>query len=179
MNTLEAIYTRRSIRKLSKETIAPKILNELLKAAMCAPSAHNEQPWQFVVIDDKALLAQIPHIHPHCPMATMVSLGVLVAGDLRLEKSHGFWVQGCAAATQNLLLAAHEKGLGAVWTGIFPRETIIRAFQKLLSLPKEVIPFSFVPMGQPLESPPFSNRFLEERIHFNRWNTPPSLNSHF
>lgn len=169
MNTLDAIYTRRSIRKLSNEKIAPEIVNELLKAAMSAPSAHNEQPWQFILIDDPKLLVAIPKFHPHCAMAPSASLGILIAGDLRVQKADGLWPQSCSAATQNLLLAAHEKGLGAVWTGVYPNEERMKGFQKLLSLPKEVIPFSFVPVGHALEKPPLQNRFLKERIHHNQW----------
>jgi nitroreductase len=169
MNTLDAIYTRRSIRKLSNEKIAPKILEELLKAAMYAPSAYNEQPWQFILIEDANLLKEIPKFHPHSAMALDAFVGILIAGDLRLQKSDGLWPQGCAAATQNLLLAAHEKGLGAVWTGVFPNQERMAGFQKLCALPKEIIPFSFVPIGHPRETPPLQNRFLKERIRHNKW----------
>jgi nitroreductase len=169
MNTLEAIYSRRSIRKFSKEKIMPQVLEELLKAAMSAPSARNEQPWQFLVIDETKILEEIVKIHPHASMAPSASLGILIAGDLRLQKVSGYWSLDCAAATQNLLLAAHEKGLGAVWTGVFPDKGRVEAFQKLFSLPKEVLPFAFVPIGYPKESPKAEGRFLKERIHQNKW----------
>ena len=116
MNTLDAIRTRRSVRKYAagRKPVAPETVRILLEAAMAAPSAGNQQPWHFVVVDDPAILDQIPAIHPFAQMAREAPLAVLVCGDTSLEKHKGYWVQDCAAAVENLLLAAHDQGLGAV-----------------------------------------------------------------
>ena len=170
MNTLEAIYTRRSTRKFTKESVPKELQEELIKAAMFAPSAYNQQPWQFIIIDDKELLKQIPSFHPHAAMCKEAPLAILVCGDLRLEISKSFWIQDCCAAVENLLLAAHEKGLGAVWTGVHPREEREAAFRQMCKLPKEVIPLSFVVIGYPAEKVPTPpQRFKKERIHHNGW----------
>ena len=122
MDTIEAIHSRRSIRKYEDRPVSPESVQKLLASAMQAPSARNQQPWQFVVIDDRRLLGQIGQMNPNAQMAQRAPLAILICGDLRQEKSEGYWVVDCAAAAQNMLLAAHALGLGAVWTGVYPRE---------------------------------------------------------
>ena len=169
METMEAILTRRSIRRYTGESVPEPVIEEILRAAMQAPSAGNEQPWQFVVITDRATLREVPRFHPHAKMVPGAPVAVLVCGDLHLEKHAGFWVQDCSAATQNILLAAHAKGLGAVWLGIFPREDRIASFRKLLGLPAHVVPLALVPIGFPEARQPEEERFDQSRIHRDRW----------
>lgn len=169
MDIFEAIHTRRSIRQFTGGEVSEDTVRQILSAAMCAPSAGNGQPWQFVVLRDRALLDRIPDIHPHAMMTRQASLGILVCGDLRLEKYKGFWVQDCSAATQNLLLAAHGAGLGAVWTGVYPDESRTANFRQFFRLPEEVVPFSFVPMGPPAQQLARKDIFLPERVHLNGW----------
>lgn len=167
MDTLTAIHTRRSIRKYTDQPVTPEQVRTLLAAAMAAPSAGNQQPWQFVVVTDKALLAQLGLLHPHVHMAPKAPLGILVCGDTRAEKYAGYWVVDCSAAVQNLLLAAHDLGLGAVWTGIHPMRDREEAFAKLFNTPAGVIPHSFIPIGHPAEEKKRDDRFKAERIHQN------------
>jgi len=169
MDIFEAIHTRRSIRQFTGGDIDEESVRQILSAAMCAPSAGNAQPWHFVVIRDRALLDRIPEIHPHALMTRQASLGILVCCDLRLEKYKGFWVQDCAAATENLLLAAHGVGLGAVWTGVYPDANRVNNFRQFFSLPEDVVPFSFVPLGPPAQQLGRKDIFLPERVHLNRW----------
>jgi nitroreductase len=86
-----------------------------------------------------------------------------------LEKYPGFWVQDCSAATQNLLLAAHDKGLGAVWTGAYPLQERVQGFRRLLNLPDQVIPLALIVTGYPAQQVPPQDRFQEDRIHHNGW----------
>ncbi len=169
MDVIDAIRTRRSIRQFESRAVPEPILTELLQAAMSAPSAGNQQPWCFVVIDDRALLDRIPPINPYAAMCRQAPLAILVCGDPRLEKYHGYWVQDCAAATQNLLLAAHARKFGAVWTGVYPREDRIHGFRKLLRLPEAVVPMALVVLGYPAENVPPEDRYQEGRIHRNGW----------
>jgi nitroreductase len=96
-------------------------------------------------------------------------IAIVVCGDLRLENYRGYWIQDCSAATQNLLLAAHAKGLGVVWVGIYPREDRLVRLQQLLGLPAEVIPLAVVPIGHPTERVPPANRYDASRVHRDRW----------
>jgi nitroreductase len=169
MDTLNAIFTRRSIRKYTDKAVPEGLVTDLLKAAMAAPSAGNEQAWQFIVIRDRALLDAIPKFHPYSAMLKYASVAVLVCGDLTLEKYKGYWVQDCSAATQNLLLAATAQGLGAVWTAVYPLEDRVAGMRRLLGLPEHVVPLALVPLGFPAEQPGRADRFDQARIHHDRW----------
>jgi nitroreductase len=172
MDAQEAIHTRRSVRRFEKREISDEIVERLLSAAMCAPSARNQQPWEFVVIKDRGMLDAIPAFSPYASMAARAPLGILVCGDTRNLPSPGFWVQDCSAATQNLLISAHALGLGAVWTGVYPMDLSdgrVTGFVKHCHLPDGVVPLAFVVLGYPAETPPKQNRFNEARIHANVW----------
>jgi nitroreductase len=143
--------------------------HELLEAAMSAPSAGNEQPWQFVVITERWLLNEIPKHHPYSSMLPGAALAILVCGDLKQEKHPGFWVQDCAAASQNILLAAHARGLGAVWLGIHPRKKRVEAIGRLFGLPVGIVPFCLIAIGHPAEEKTPPQRYDLTRIHHNKW----------
>lgn len=169
MDAMEAILTRRSIRKYTKQDVPDSLIREILEAAMCAPSAGNQQPWHFVVIRDRKILDEIPKVHPHSYMIKEAPVAILVCGDLSLESRKGFWVQDCSAATENLLLAAHAKGLGAVWLGVYPREDRVNGIRRLLNIPEHVIPFSLIPIGYPAEKSFKIDRYDASRVHYDRW----------
>lgn len=109
MDIFEALFTRRSIRKYTQEDVSDEDLNILLKAAMLAPSASNRQPWHFVVVRDPEVRAALAGRHPYAKMAADAPVVIVVCADLNEEKTPGFWVQDCSAATQNLMLAARQK----------------------------------------------------------------------
>ena len=169
MEMLELIHTRRSIRKYQDRPVDMDTIKEIISAGTSAPSAGNQQPWHFVVITDKGLLTKVPDIHPHAQMAADAPAAILVCGEPALEKHKGYWVQDCAACTENILLAVHAKGLGAVWTGIYPREERAENFRKLLNIPGGVIPFAFIPFGYPAQEAGRVDRYSEERVHYDRW----------
>ena len=168
MDALEAIHTRRSIRQYQDKAVPEELVEKLLAAAMSA-RARNAQPWQFVVITDRKILREIPKIQPNAPMAGHAPLGILICGDLRLELSPGYWVVDCAAAAQNMLLAAHALGLGAVWTGVYPREDRMAGLKQLVGLPEQVLAHSLIILGYPAEQPPPQDRYRPQRVHHNGW----------
>ena len=167
--TVAWIHARRSIRRYTGEPVGEEAVRELLEAAMAAPSAGNQQPWHFIVIRDRALLNAVPGFHPHARMAEQAPLAILVCGDPTLEKHVDMWVQDCAAATENLLLAAAALGFGAVWCGVHPRQERVEGFRRLLGIPDHVIPFAFVPVGHPAEEKPPVQRYNPERVRSERW----------
>lgn len=169
MEAMEAILTRRSIRRYTGQPVEMETVHELLEAAMSAPSAGNEQPWQFVVVTERWLLNEIPGHHPHSSMVPGAALAILVCGDTKREKHAGFWVQDCAAATQNILLAAHARGLGDVWLGIHPRQQRAEVFRRLFGLPEYVVPLCLIAIGHPAEEKPSPNRYDPARIHYDKW----------
>ena len=169
MNTLEAIRTRRSVRSFAADPVPKEAIEEILRAAMSAPSAGNEQPWQFLVIDDRKKLDSITTANPNAKMCKEAQAAILVCGDTTKEKYPGFWVQDCAAATQNILLAAHAQGLGSVWTGVYPIMERVQGFKELMALPGNIVPFSLVMLGYPSRVPAQVDRFQRDRVHNNSW----------
>lgn len=165
---MDAILSRRSIRKFTAREVSTDAVEYLLRAAMSAPSAGNQQPWHFVIIRDRATLDRIPTIHQYAAMMKEAPVAILVCGDLELEKNEGFWIQDCSAATENILIAAESRGLGAVWVGIYPRNNV-DAFQQLFNLPGSVIPLSIVAVGWPGEKKSPADRYEKSRIHHEKW----------
>ncbi len=169
MEALEAIFSRRSIRLYTPKPVSRTLIEEILKAAMSAPSAGGERPWHFIVITDRAILDEIPQFHPYAGMLKQAHAAILVCGDPTLEKHKGYWVLDCAAATQNMLLAAHAKGLGSVWCGVYPTEDRVMNLRRLLGMPQHVVPFSLIPLGFPAEIKQAQDRFDGSRVHDNGW----------
>jgi nitroreductase len=169
MEVFEAIQTRRSIRKFKSDPISQELIDQILAAGMMAPSAGNQQPWQFIVIRNREILDTIPSFHPHADMVRMAPLAILVCGDLRIARYKGYWIQDCSAAIENILLAIHGLGLGGVWTGVYPEQARVEGFQKLLDLPETVIPIALIPVGYPDQTTDSVNRFNRTRIHFDGW----------
>ncbi len=166
---MEFILSRRSIRKFKSEKVPEHILREILKAAMSAPSAGNQQPWHFILIRERRILDEIPKFHQYSDSIREANCAILVCGDLMLEKHKGYWIQDCSAATQNILIAAQVKGLGSCWLGVYPREFRIKGFRDLFKLPENIIPFSVVPIGYPAETKAKINRYKEDRVHYDKW----------
>lgn len=169
MDALTAIHTRRSIRAFTEAPVSDEDVRELLRAAMSAPSAGNEQPWEFVLIQEKATLAKVGEINKYAGFARNAPLAIMTCVNAEREKFPGNGVLDVANCTQNLLLAAHALGLGAVWTGVYPEQDRMQAFKKLLKLPEPVIPLALVVLGHPKGSVAPENRFKEERIHKESW----------
>lgn len=169
MKVSDCITTRRSIRKFTNQQIEKEQVEQILKAAMYAPTANNQQTFEFVLINDSKVLAELAKIQAFGTIIQTVKVVILVCHNSTKVKSQGFWIQDLAASTQNMLLQATDLGLGSVWIGIYERkikEDLIRDFFKL---PEEIIPFSMVALGYADEQKETPERFDEEKIHHNCW----------
>ena len=154
MNTSEAIRARRSIRKYEKGVVIPKAhIEQLLEAAMMAPSARNGRPWEFVVVKDPAIKEQIRQAHPYCNHITDATLAIVICGVPSVESPYkeGFWPQDCAAACENLLLQAWELGWGTCWCGVHPDKERATALQQILQV--QSVPLALITVGRPAETP--------------------------
>jgi len=169
MDILEAIKTRRSIRKFTDKPVSKKDIDTILEAAMQAPSAGNQQPWEFIVIDDRKILDAIPEFHPYSKMLKESPVAILVCGKIDASKYCGFWVQDCSAATQNILLVAHGLGLGAVWLGIYPLQERIDGIKDIFGFPGDIYPLSLIALGYPDEKKEVKIRFTKEKVRYNKW----------
>ena len=169
MDAIEAVLTRRSVRRFTPDAVTPEQIETLLRAAMQAPSAMNEQPWEFLVVTERKILDRIPDLHPHAGMTREAAAAIVVCSDKRRWTSEGSWSQGCAAATENILLAAHGLGLGAVWVGIYPIKDRVRGIRGLMGIPDHIMPFSLIPIGRPIDGQPAKSRYTPAKVHTNRW----------
>ena len=169
---LDAISTRTSIRAYQDRPVGADTVELLLRAAMSAPSARNRQPWAFIVVDDKALLRQLADSLPYAQSAAAAPMAVVVCGVLTESQgatNAGWWVQDAAAASENLLLAAHAVGLGAVWTGVYSYEDRVRAVRNVLGLPRHVVPLNVIPIGYPAENPAPKQKWDSAKVRRNGW----------
>lgn len=168
-DAMTTLLTRRSVRAYTESPVSQEHIEALLRAAMAAPSARNKQPWEFVVITDKAQLQAIPAINTFASMAKNAPLAILTCVNTKLDDNLGYGVQSVSAATQNMLLAAHTLGLGAVWTGVYPQEDRMDSVRNMFALPEHILPLALVVIGHPASKPEKADRFLPARIHQNRW----------
>ena len=169
---IQNIMTRVSVRDFTGEKISADQIDTLLRAAMAAPSALNKQPWAFIVITDETLIAQLGEALPYSRCSNHPACAILPCGDLSKTiegEMAAFWINDVSAATENLLLAAHAMGLGAVWTGLHPDMTRVALVQEILGLPEHILPLCVVPVGVPAEQPAIKDKFLPENIHYNGW----------
>lgn len=170
---MREILGRRSVREYMDQDIPQEEITRLLRAAMRAPSAVNQQPWEFVVLRDRSLMKQIIRFHPYAKMLEQAPCAIVVCGDKQRQPAHvaayDFWVQDCSAATQNLLLEAVHLGIGAVWLGVYPIEERVKGVQELLGLPEHVVPLSVVSLGYPAQPPQPVDTYQPERVHWEQW----------
>jgi nitroreductase len=164
---LNCIFKRRSIRAYTSEPVSEEDIQGLLEAAMAAPSASNKKPWHFVVATRRDVLDALAEAHPYGKMLSQATLAVAVCGDPSV--SERYWVQDCSAATENLLLAASELGLGAVWLGCHPREDRKRAVGAVLGVPDSVEILSLLSIGHPDEHKEARTQYDAERVHSESW----------
>lgn len=154
MDALEAIMTRRSVRSYTGEPITREQLRQIVAAGMQAPSAHGKRPWQMLTLTDRETMRRLIPLSPWWNMLETAAAAIIVCTDTREQEeiSHEFQVDGCAAATQNMLLAAHAMGLGGVWLGICEGENNCAAFRECLRIPNYVEVVSMIAIGHPTES---------------------------
>jgi nitroreductase len=170
-DTLTVISQRKSVRHFADREVSDGQIEILLRAAMAAPSAKNKQVWEFVVINERSILAQLASRLPYAKMLLQAPVAIVVCGDVsqHTEESVLNWVPDCSAAAENLLLAAESLGLGAVWTAAFPYAERIAAVRQAVCIPDHVLPLCVVPIGYPAKDEPIKNKWKPEKIHLNQW----------
>jgi len=166
---LKLIFERRSCRGFSEEPVSDEALHLLLRAGMYAPSVRNTKPWEFIVLRDEELKEKIAGTNRNWAMLKAAPLGIVVGVKGHHESLAIHYQQECGASTQNILLAAHALGLGAVWLGLYPDEERVSTVRKLCSLPDNVLPVTLIAIGYPTEMPPAHTQFYEDKVHYNRY----------
>lgn len=173
MDVINAINKRRSIRKFKDIPVEKEKIELLLKAAMQAPSSINEQPWEFIVVENKDTLEKLSHTHPYALAMKNGAVGiiVLVNKDYVLAKgpAEPLWQHDLSAASENILLEAVELGLGATWMAVAPIEERTSYIKDLFKLPENIIPFNMIIVGYPEYEKNHEDRFKPERIHYEKY----------
>ena len=168
MDVMEAIMTRRSVRSFLEQKVSHELIEVILAAAVHAPSAGNLAPWRFAVMDEPELIDKACRFNLDAFWGLRAPMAVVVCADLENYRRCDFWVQDCAAVTENILLLAHDKGLGATWTGVHPVSERVTGISRLLRLPASVVPFSMILLGYPKIVSAPRRRSIEGRIQYNR-----------
>jgi nitroreductase len=164
---IKTIFSRRSIRQYTEESVPEEHITTILKAAMAAPSASNKKPWHFVVVTERDTLNRLADAHKYAKMLHEAPLCVVVCGDESV--SQRFWMQDCSAATQNILLAAQALGLGSVWCGVYPSEERVREISEILGIIAPVKPLNLIAIGYPAEEKESRTQYDGSRIHREHW----------
>lgn len=166
------ILTRTSVRRYSDRPVSRELQDALLHAGMSAPTGVNRQPWEFVLVDDKAQLQALADALPYAKMAAKAPVAIAVCGnsDRFLDGDDAtLWVQDVSAASENILLAAHALGLGGVWTCLYPHADRMASASRILALPDGVVPFSLIPVGYPANDQRPMDKWDPSRVHHDRY----------
>ena len=174
---LNYAFTRRSIRAFKTDEVGDDLVRDVLEAAMAAPSACAQDPWEFVVVRSSDMRTKLAQGLPHGTMIADSPVGIIVCGDMQRAQGSelSYLLQDCSAAIENLLLAANTLGLGACWLGVHPLETRITHVRKLLDIPEHVIPIAAIALGWPAEAQEPRTRYRDEAVHREMWQVRPTL----
>ena len=173
METLKAIATRKSVRNFTDEGITFEDIKKILTAGMSGPSCMNKRMWSFVVVRNKELLGKLSVADGlYAAPLRGAALGILVCGDLEraLPDAPEYWVIDASIATQNMVLAAQDLGIGSVWLGCWPCEDRVQEVRELMKLPENIVPHSILALGYP-QHPDNEERdhYESDRVHFDEW----------
>lgn len=168
---LDIIHLRKSVRNFTGGIISQELVDEILRAGMAAPSAVNMQPWEFIVIRDRAMMNRLGDGLPFAKMIYKASAAIVVcsapakANDSMVEYAI---IDACCAG-QNILLAAEALGLGACWTAAYPRPDRMVYIRRCLGIPDDIIPLSLIPIGIPDGTEQPKIKYKPEKIHREKW----------
>lgn len=179
---MDNILNRKSVRSYNGVAIASDTLQNILRAAMAAPSGVDIRPWQFIVLTDKSQYDSIFEGNGNMKKFMESGVVIVVCADTTVTRPtrdnpdgpavtmpNPMWRDDVAAATENLLLAVEAYGLGACWTACYPFPNTMAPVRKTLALPDNVIPYAIIPIGHPAGNNSPKDKWDSTRIHFDRW----------
>lgn len=168
--TIKTILSRRSIRQYTRDEIPEEAVHLMLASAMSAPSAANQKPWQFIVVRNEESLRQLSNIHSGTRFVEHAALAIVVFANPSAATLPAYWRDDCAAAAQNILLAAHALGFGGTWIGVGADDVdTIDMLRTLLHVPEDYLAFCVISLGKPSNQPSTLDRYLSERVHAEQW----------
>jgi nitroreductase len=162
---MDVIFNRTSIRTYQDQVVENDKIELLLKAAMAAPSAANQQPWEFYVVTDKDKLDQLCKCSPYAGCTKLAPLAIVNCYRKNVMMPDYAEID-MSACTENILLEAEELGLGAVWLGIAPLADRMKMVKDVLKMPEELEPFAIIPCGYPVKRVAQQDRYDKTRVHY-------------
>jgi len=162
---MNAIFKRTSVRNYENKQVENEKIESLLKAAMAAPSAGNQQPWEFYVVTDKNKLKELAKCSPYAECTGDAPMAVVTCYRKELMMPEYAEID-MSACTENILLEAEELGLGAVWLGIAPLADRMKRVRQIMDIPENLEAFSIIPCGYPIRKAKQQDRFDHERVHY-------------
>lgn len=166
---MNSIFERTSVRKYKNEPLKKEQIDLILKAAFCAPSAANRQPWQFIVVQNKQTLADLSKMTPYSGLLKDAAMAIVVCADKSKNPILDYCQQDLAAATQNMLLEAKDLGIGSCWIGVYPNEDCYLAINQYFKLPKGIVPMWMVAFGYPDQKEIIKDKFDPNKIHYENY----------
>lgn len=166
---LKEIFQRFSCRNFENKQVEKSDIEIILRAAMQAPSAGNQQPWEFIVVDKPDILEKLTKVSPYSTPVKTAKCAIVILGNNKLCKYPENIDMDLSACTQNILLQVTNLGLGSVWLGIAPLEDRMKNVRELFNLGEEIRPFAIVPIGYPKREIKHESRYDEKRVHFNSY----------
>lgn len=179
---MQNILNRKSVRSYNGDTIPADVMENLLKAAMAAPSAVDRRPWSIIVMTDKSQYETV--FEGNFNMQKFMESGaivVLCADTIHMGPSredpdgpdvaqvNQLWRDDMGAVAENLLLAVEAYGLGACWTACYPYPQTMEPVKRCLGLPASVVPYAVVPIGYPNGDTQPKDKWDPARVHYDRW----------
>lgn len=165
-DAMENIFARKSVRKYLPKPVEPEKTELLLKAGMAAPTGKNTQPWEFVVVTDRAVLDSMAAALPYAKMLKEAPMAIVVCGDVTKSS---YWYIDCSAATENILLAAEALGLGAVWTATYPYKDRMEVAKKYTGHPDHIASLCVIPVGYPAVPHTPKDKWDASKVHTGKW----------
>lgn len=165
---MNSIFIRRSVRSFQEKEVEKEKIDQLLRAAMQAPSAGNQQPWEFIVVRGKTKLEELSRLSPYSSSLAGANVGIVVLANKERFRFAENWEQDLGAATQNILLEATDLGLGSVWYGVAPVSERMEYIRNLYNLEEKILPYSVIAIGYPKDENAnrFVDRYDDSRIRF-------------
>lgn len=162
---MNSIFHRTSIRTYLDKKVEAEKVEKMLQAAMAAPSAGNQQPWEYYVVTNAEKLKELAQTSPYAGCSANAPMAFVAC--YRKECRMPEYAQiDLSASVENLLLEADALELGAVWLGIAPLQDRMDNVRRVLSIPEDLEPFAIIPCGYPQQIKPQQNRYEEKRVHY-------------
>lgn len=169
MDAMHAIFTRRSHREFTGEKVPGDDLETILAAGMNAPSAHNTQPWRFVVLTDDDTLRYIGEVNPYAQYAAKAGTAILLCMQRLSGEPDELGLLSVACCAQNMMLASTALGYGSVWVQVYPEAKPVQAWTRKLRLPRDVLPVCFILVGKSAVALPPVRRADLDKVHYGSW----------